>query len=181
MSWVFSHDQGEDRFWPVQFGPIHFGPSWFWPDQFGICHGGAPKGGWPKILRFLPPQFSFFLPSLGGSFRGILVVFAGALKCARLESPNVHIRGSPPSKTPPKFNEKTPREKKNETGAERGKNKRNFGGPAGCPAPGLLASGGLEDPTQRQPHQHQPSWSITSRRRWCDRILEVKRLSSERI
>ena len=33
--------------------------------------GGAPKGGGPKISRFffpLPPQFSFFSPSLGGPF-----------------------------------------------------------------------------------------------------------------
>ena len=54
-----------------------------------------------------------------------------ALKCARLEpeSPNVHISGSLPSKTPPKFNERTPKREKKERKLwrETEKKERNFG------------------------------------------------------
>ena len=47
---------------------------------------GTPSAGPPKISRFfhLAPQFSSVPPSLWRSFRGILVVFSKALKCARL-------------------------------------------------------------------------------------------------
>ena len=74
---------------------------------------------------------------------------AGTLKSARLESPNVHIRGSRPSKTPPKFHEKTPRErerKRAKMGAGEGK-KRYFGRSrrGGGPAEGGSAARGLAD------------------------------------
>ena len=43
------------------------------------------------------------------------------------ENPNVHILGFRPSKTPPKFNEKTPREtQKERNGGGKGKKERNF-------------------------------------------------------
>ena len=45
----------------------------------GAPKGGGPRtGGGPKVYDFfftLPPQFSFFSPSLVGRFRGFLVVF----------------------------------------------------------------------------------------------------------
>ena len=49
------------------------------PRKSGEPKAGAPVGGRPKISRFcspLPPQFSFFLPSLGG----VLVKFWWCLK-----------------------------------------------------------------------------------------------------
>ena len=68
------------------------GPQRIWgkPRKSGGPKGGAPKGGVPKISRFffpLPPQFSLFLPSLGGDL--------------------AHFRVPAPSKSPPKFHEKT--------------------------------------------------------------------------
>ena len=66
---------------------------------------GAPKGGGPKISRFfppLPPQFSFFLLSLGGRGGEILVVFeeggvpkGGGHKCARLEFSGCRVKPRP--------------------------------------------------------------------------------------
>ena len=63
----------------------------------------------------------------------------------QLESPNVHISGSRPSKTPTKFNERTPRErKKNENcGGRREKKERNFGRSGGGLSGGGLSGGGL--------------------------------------
>ena len=135
------------------------GPEGWGPEGWGFEQWG-PKGGG------LPPQFSFFLPSWG-SFRGMLVVFeaAGALKCARLEfsgcrvrapaarsggaagvshdSPRaqLYISGFRPSKTPIKFNGRTPRErKKNEhCGGRREKKSENFGRSGG----GLSGGGGF--------------------------------------
>ena len=55
------------------------------------------------------------------------------------ESPNVHFGGPQPSKTPPKFNEKTPRESTKSEILGGGRNKRGeiLGGPAeGGPAEG---------------------------------------------
>ena len=61
------------------------------------------------------------------------------------ESPNVHISGFWPSKTPTKFNERTPRErKKNENcGGRREKKERNFGRSGGGLSGGGLSGGGL--------------------------------------
>ena len=97
--------------------------------------GGAPKGRGPKISRFFFhfPPFRSFCVSLG--------VFS--LNCGGV-SPNVHIQGFRPSKTPPKFNEKTPRETQEEQKLrrEREKKERNFGGPAeGCPVEGVANFG----------------------------------------
>ena len=64
-------------------------------------------------------------------------------------TPNVHIRGSRPSNTPPKFHEKTPREreKKNEHEGGRGKKKREILGPSGPHPSGPT----LRPPTLRPP------------------------------
>ena len=62
------------------------------------------------------------------------------------ESPNVHISGFRPSKTPTKFNERTPRErKKNENcGGRRGNKERNFGwSGVGLSGGGLSGGGGF--------------------------------------
>ena len=119
------------------------------------------------FFSFLPPQFSFFFPSLGGPSvefwwclkrRGPEKCTFGVLglSCASLggpvwwgrrgftrqpESLNVHISGFRPSKTPTKFHERTPRErKKNENcGARREKKERNFGRSGG----GLSGGGGF--------------------------------------
>ena len=72
-------------------------------------------------------------------------------------TPNVHIRGSPSSKTSPKFNEKTPRERKRaQMEAGEGKTRAKFWAVRRRgPAQGGPASGGPEGPNQHQPHQHQ--------------------------
>ena len=58
------------------------------------------------------------------------------------ESPNVHISGFRPSKTPPEFNEKTPREtQKERNGGGKGKKKSEI---LGGPAEGGLAEGGVQ-------------------------------------
>ena len=61
------------------------------------------------------------------------------------ESPNVHISGFGPSKTPTKFNARTPRErKKNENcGGRSEKKERNFGRSGGGLSGGGLSRGGL--------------------------------------
>ena len=61
------------------------------------------------------------------------------------ESPNVHISGPPALQTPPKFHERTPRErkKKENCGGRREKKREILGCPAeGCPAEGCPAEGG---------------------------------------
>ena len=108
------------------------------PRRVEASKGGAPERWGPIISRLffpLPPQFSFFLPSLGG---GLLVVFWWCLKrrgpemCTmglsgchvkprRLQgrrgftrqpenSKRAHFR-APALQTPPKFNERTPQER----------------------------------------------------------------------
>ena len=107
---------------------------------------------------------------------------AGALKCARLEfsgcrvrapaarsggaagvshdsprTPNVHISGHLLFKTPPKFNEKTPREtQKQRNGGGKGKKKSEIlGGPAeGGPVEGGPAEGG--------PGKSKPATTVTT-------------------
>ena len=59
-------------------------------EGWGKTRVGQKKGGEPKNSRFfpsLPPQFYFFLLSLGGPFVEFFggVQSAGTLKCARLE------------------------------------------------------------------------------------------------
>ena len=51
-------------------------PMWANPCGSGVCHGGAKGWGLTKISRFFfpsPATILFFLPSLWGSSRGILV------------------------------------------------------------------------------------------------------------
>ena len=118
----------------------------------GARKGGAPKGGapkcgsvegWgpgrvgprrvgsPKFRAFfpLPPQLSFFLLS----FQGPFVEFWWCLKrwgpemCTSRDPERAHFR-VPASKTPPKFNEWTPKREKKERnwGRERGKKRAIF-------------------------------------------------------
>ena len=124
-----------------------------------MCRGGAPKGGAPKgrvgLRRVGGPKFL----SLGGPF----VEFWW---CLKRQDPNVrkaagvHATAREPKRvhlsvralqTPPKFNEKTPREiKKSENGVDRGKKAKLWGpggGVRGSDAGGL-ASGG-EGPNQQ--------------------------------
>ena len=72
-------------------------------------------------------------------------------------TPNVHISGSRSSKTPPKFNEKTPREGRKERILrwEREKKARNFGPPT-LRGPTLLGPT-LRGPTLRGPTLRTPS------------------------
>ena len=77
----------------------------FWMLNFGTAKGRAPKGGGPKISRFfplLPPQFSFFSPSLGGSF----VEFWWCLKrrgpeMCTFQGPGLHKHHQNSTKRPP--------------------------------------------------------------------------------
>ena len=75
------------------------------------------------------------------------------------ESPNVHISGSRPSKTPPKFNERTPRvEEKNKFCGGKGKKKSEILGGPGEGRSGGGGSGGdsqkiLNTPTSTNRHQ----------------------------
>ena len=117
------------------------------PKGWGAPKGGALKGGPPKISLFffpLPTQFSFLLPSLGGPFVGFWrcskrrdperCTFGGCVKRQRPqsllwftrqpESPNVHIGGSRPSKTPPIFHGKTHKRWKKERKLWRGREKK---------------------------------------------------------
>ena len=62
-----------------------------WGSKGGGSNGGGPKGGGPKISRFFSlsrRKIRSFLPSLGGSFRGILVVFEAPGRS------NVHVWSS---------------------------------------------------------------------------------------
>ena len=66
------------------------------------------------------------------------------------ERPNVHISGHLRFKTPPKFNEKTPRERQKErNGGGKGKKKSEI---LGGPAEGVVQG----SPNQQQPQQPQP-------------------------
>ena len=129
----------------------------------GAQKGGVEKGGEPKISRFffpfLPQKWFFPLWVLSWNFGGVLKrrsnvhvrsslvwspggpVWWGRRGFTRQpESPNVHILGFRPSKTPPKFSEKTPREGKQ----ERIENKeRNYGRSSGRAVQGK-GGGGLE-------------------------------------
>ena len=96
---------------------------------------GARKVTGPKFRAFFPSSATV---SLFFSLWGLLVEFWWCLKRRRgftrqPESPNVHIRGSPPSKTPPKLNEKAPQRERKERKweRERGKKSEILGGPGG--------------------------------------------------
>ena len=70
----------------VCWGPEGWGPERWGPGKVGFQ--GHPKGGeGPEIRAFflLPPQISFFLPSLGGLLVEFWCLKRGPLKCARLE------------------------------------------------------------------------------------------------
>ena len=87
------------------------------------------------------------------------------------ESPNAHISGSRPSKTPPKFNERTPKREKNvKTVAGEGKQERNFGWSSeGAVRPNLgRTHENLEHPTDT-PHTFTQHTSHNTRqdKLWC--------------
>ena len=69
--------------------------SWWAPEPRKMGpEGVGHRKGWEAqnfALSSLPPQFSFFLLSLGGSSRGILVVFEAS------GPSNVHVWSSRPS------------------------------------------------------------------------------------
>ena len=169
-----------------KWGPEGWGPE-----------GWSPEGWRPKISRFffpLPPQNLFF-SSLSG---GLLVEFWWCLKrrgaqmctfgvlglsCAspggpvwwgrrgftrQPESPNVHISGSRFSKTPTKFHERTPRErKKNESCGGRREKKSEIWAVQGkgLPAEGVRVRGPehthhthkQQPPTTTNNHQQAPT------------------------
>ena len=142
--------QTQKKWGPEGWGPEGWSPEGWSPERWSPEGWGAQNFALFSLSRQKIRSFP-----LWGSSRGILVVFlkAGTLKCARLEfsgcrvrvpvarsggaagvphdnqSPNVHILGLRPSKTPPKFNEKTPRETQKERILlrEREKKERNFG------------------------------------------------------
>ena len=149
--------------------PEKVGPRKVGAPKGGAQKGGAQKGGGPKISRFFFPSSAtiFHLLSLSwGPFvefwwclkrRGPEMCTFGVLglSCAspggpvwwgrrgftrQPESPNVHISGFRPSKTPTKFNERTPKREKKERKLwrERDKKERNFGRSGG----GLSGGGG---------------------------------------
>ena len=133
------------------------------PEEMGP-KGGAPKGGGPKFRAFFSVSrhhFRSFCISLGVFLWFFVFRSAGAVKCSRLEflgcaapkppklrttarePKRAHFRVRP-SKTPPKFNERTPkRDKKERNGGGRGKKERNFG----------LSGGGLSAGLQKH-HQN---------------------------
>ena len=114
---------------------------------------GARRVEGPKFRSFffpLPPQ-NWFFSSLSW---GLLVEFwwclkrLGAQMCWGVShdsprTPIVHILGSRPSKTPPKFHEETPREGRKERilRREREKKERNFGRSRGRAVPGRAVPG----------------------------------------
>ena len=73
--------------WGGRFGRVG-GPEGWGPKGWGTEGWGLEGWGCPKFRSFflLPPQFSFFLLSLGGPFVGI---WWGFLKCRGLEMCNV--------------------------------------------------------------------------------------------
>ena len=131
----------------------------FWDDKVWARRVG-PEGWRPKISRFfslLPPHFSFLFLSLGVLSWNFVGVFEGrnpemctfGLSGCRVKPRRLHQTGPPglahdsprtPSvahfrapalQTPPKFHERTPRErkKKENCGGRREKKARNFGPP----------------------------------------------------
>ena len=92
---------------------------------------GPPPPDRPKFRAFvpLPPQFSFILPSLWGSSRGILVVCVGGdpQMCTSGLSKRAHFRA--PTTKIPREDPKRGRKKERKLWGERGKKARNFGPP----------------------------------------------------
>ena len=92
------------------------------------------------------------------------------------EPKRAHFR-VPAFKTPPKFNEKTPREtQKQRNGGGKGKKKSEImGGPAeGGPVEGGRAEGGpgKSNPNQQQPQQPQPQQRQTQKWFWTKVFLD---------
>ena len=147
--------------------PEKVGPRRVEPRRVEPRRVGSPKF---RAFFFPPPATIFFLLSLScGPFvefrwclkrRGPALCTLGVLglPCAspggpvwwgrrgftQPESPNVHISGFRPSKTPTKFHERTPRERKKNAncGGRSEKKSEILGGPAeGCPPEGCPAEG----------------------------------------
>ena len=111
-------DFGQSRVWPISVAPKGGGAEGWWARRVVGPKGGgpegwrqprksgAPKGGGPKFRAFfpLPPQFSFFSPSLGGPS----VEFWWCLKRRDREMCTFGVLGLS-CETPSKFNERTPK------------------------------------------------------------------------
>ena len=170
---------------PEGWAPEGWAPEG-WGRKGGAPKGGLRRVGGPKFRAFSSLSRHRFTLSVS-LWVSFLVEFWWCLKCRgpemctfgvlglscaspggpvwwgrrgftrQPESPNVHISGFPAFKTPPKFNEKTPREtQKERNGGGKGKKKSEIlGGPAeGCPVEG---SGGSTTTTPQQ-RQTQNKW-----------------------
>ena len=165
--------------------------------------GWGPKGARPKISRFFPSpatKFVLFFP-LWGSSRGILVVFEapgasnvhvwnsravmwspGGPEAAQANNQRAQTctsKGPSTSKTPPKFHEKTPRDRERTKWGREMKKKRHFwlsggGGPGGGRVRRRVVwrrvvqgSPNLQQPKQPQPqqHQHRQKWRVEAKSR----------------
>ena len=123
----------------------------------------VPKGQNFAFFR-LPPQFSFFLLSWRSSIlTHVFCPICHILFCpvAFFFVPTPHLTVLVFTKTPPKFDARTPREgEKNEIGAGDGKKREIFGW-----------SGGVwwrRGPAQ-EPHQHRPQHNMTKNgTKWVD-------------
>ena len=110
------------------------GPRRVGPRRVGARRVGGPKGGGPEISRFFSVSHHQFTLSLSHcvSSRGFLVMFGGppGFHTTSLEPKRAHLR-VPVFKTPPKFNEKTPREGRKERILRRDREKKSeiLGGP----------------------------------------------------
>ena len=160
----------------------------------GAPKGGAPKGAGPKLSRFfspLPPHFRSFCLSLGVFSWNFGGVFEGrrtqmctfgvlGLSCEVPAAPKpsgfhtttrepkrAHLRATP-QQTPPKFNEKTPRERQKERkwGGRGEKKERNFGRSGGGGSGvgwGRVQTNNTQHntTTHNNTQQHQPQHNTT--------------------
>ena len=161
---------GHRRVGPRRVGHPRVGHRRVGHRRVGHRRVGHRRVGGPKFRALFfrpPPQFSFFLSFFSLSW-GPFVEFwwgfrsAGALKCARMEFSGW------PSKTPPKFNKKTPRERhrKSETVVEREEKQRKFGRSDGGRSGGVQTHNhNKTEPhkttTQQQHNRHQQNLAKT--------------------
>ena len=118
-NYYYAYNWWEPEGWEKNAGP-----------KGGSPKGGGPQGGGPKFRAFFSlsrHNVHSFFPLFG----------AAGDSHDSPRTPNVHISGSRPSKTPPKFNEKTPREGRRNENCGGGRKKKSeilFGPAEGGPA-----------------------------------------------